>query len=135
MGVMIGAIGTLYGGLFKADAAKYIPNVAIGFVVWNFISGLVNDGCNAFISGQVSIKQVRMPLSVYAYRVVWRDLIIFGHNFLIVIVVALVFAIWPGWIALLAIPAVVLLCLNGFWAGLLLGLLSARFRDVPQIVS
>ena len=46
-----------------------------------------------------------------------------------------VFEIRPGWIALLAVPAVALLCLNGIWAGLLLGLLSARFRDVPQIVA
>ena len=135
MGVTIGAIGTLYGGLFRADAAKYLPYVAISFVVWNFIAGLVNDGCNAFISGQGSIKNVRLPLSVYVYRVIWRDFIIFCHNFLIVVVVALGFAIRPGLIALLAVPAFFLLCLNGFWVGLLFGLLSTRFRDVPQIVS
>ena len=28
-----------------------------------------------------------------------------------------------------------LLCLNGIWAGLLLGIVSARFRDVPPVVS
>jgi ABC-type polysaccharide/polyol phosphate export permease len=135
MGVTIGAIGVVYAGLFKADFAKYLPHVAIGVVVWGLISGLVNDGCSAFIGGQASIKQVRLPLSVYVYRVVWRNLIIFGHNFLIVVVVALIFDIRPGWIALLALPAILLLCLNGVWLGLLLGLLSARFRDVPQIVT
>jgi ABC-2 type transport system permease protein len=52
-----------------------------------------------------------------------------------VVVVTLIFAIRPGWALLLAVPAVVVLCLNGLWVGLLLGLLSARFRDVPQIVA
>ena len=69
---------------------------------------------------------MRLLLSVYVYQVVWRNLLIFGHNLLIVLVVVLVFAIWPGWIALLAVPAIVILCLNGVWVGMLLGLISAR---------
>ena len=135
MGIMIAAIGGVYAGLFNMEIAHYLPSVAIGFVVWGFISGLTLDGCNAFIDGRGSIRHARLPLSIYVYRVVWRNLIIFGHNFLIVVVVALFFEIRPGWISLLAVPAVALLCLNGIWAGLLLGLLSARFRDVPQIVA
>jgi ABC-type polysaccharide/polyol phosphate export permease len=135
MSVMVGSLGILYAGLFKTNVTVYLPYVAIGFVIWGFISGLIIDGCNTFIDGRGSIKQVRLPLSVYAYRVVWRNLIIFGHNFLIVVAVLLIFAIWPGWIALLALPAIAVICLNGVWAALLLGLLSARFRDVPQIVA
>ena len=108
--------------------------VAIGFVVWSFISGQINEGCNAFIDGQGSIKQVRLPMSVYVYRVVWRNLIILSHNFMIVVVVVLLFGIRPGWTAILAVPAIGVLCLNGVWAGLLLGLVSARFRDVPLII-
>lgn len=135
MGVMVGAIGIVYAGLFKADAAQFLPHVAIGFVVWGFISGLVNEGCNAFIEAQASIKQLRLPLSVYVYRVAWRNLIIFGHNFVIILLVVLIFNIRAGWSALLAVPGIALLFMNGLWVGLLLGLLSARFRDVPQIVA
>ena len=69
MSVMIGAFGGLYAGLFRTDVAQYLPHVAVGFVVWGFVSGLTNDGCNAFIESQGSIKQVRLPLSVYVYRV------------------------------------------------------------------
>ena len=134
MGVTIGAIGIVYTGLFKADATKYLPHVATGFVVWGFISGLITDGCNAFIENQASIKQLRLPLSVYVFRVVWRNFIIFGHNFLIILIVALIFEIRPSWIALLALPGIAVLFLNGLLVGFLLGLLSTRFRDVPQIV-
>ena len=59
----------------------------------------------------------------------------FCHNMVIFVIVALAFAIWPGWAGLLAVPGLVLLCLNGMWVGLLLGLISARFRDVPQIMA
>lgn len=135
MGVMIGAIGNVYGNMFKAGASNYLPHVAIGFVVWGFISGLANDGCNAFIEAHASIKQLRLPLSVYVYRVGWRNFIIFGHNFLIILVVAFIYDIKPDWTTLLALPAVATLLIDGLVAGLLLGLLSARFRDIPQIVA
>ena len=125
MGVLVGALGTLYAGLFDIEVAVYLPFVTIGFVVWGLISGLITDGCTAFINAESIIKQVSLPLSVQVYRVVWRTLIIFAHNAVIFVVVAILFSIRPGWAGLLALPAVALFCLNGVWVGLLLGLLSA----------
>ncbi len=40
-----------------------------------------------------------------------------------------------GRAGLLALPGLALICLNGLWLAFLLGLVSARFRDVPQIVA
>ena len=135
MGVLVGALGTLYGTLLKVEIADYVPFLALGFIVWTLISGLVNDGCTAFISAESIIKQTNLPLSVHVYRMVWRNFLIFCHNVAIFVVVAVLFAIWPGWTGLLALPGLVLLCLNGIWVGLLLGIISARFRDVPPIVA
>jgi len=36
---------------------------------------------------------------------------------------------------LLVLPALLVLLLNGFWIALMLGLLSARFRDIPLVVA
>ena len=135
MGTMVGALGVLYAGLFKSEIDAYMPFLALGFVVWGFISGMINDGCVAFVGVDTIIKQVGLPLSVHVYRVVWRNLIIFAHNIIIFFVVAVIFRVWPGWAGLLSLPGLVLLSLNGVWIGLLLGLISARFRDVPQIVA
>ena len=96
---------------------------------------MITDGCSAFISAESIIKQVGLPLSVHVYRLIWRHLVIFCHNAAIFVVVAAVFAIWPDWAGLLALPGLVLLCLNGIWVGLLLGIISARFRDVAPIVA
>lgn len=135
MGVLVAALGMLYSTLFKLDVADYLPYVAVGFIAWSLVSGLIADGCTAFIDAGIIIKQVELPLSIHVYRVVWRNVIVFAHNAVIFFVVAGVFLIWPGWIGLLALPGLALLCLNGVWAGLLLGLVSARFRDVPQITA
>ena len=135
MGVLVAALGALYGTLLKIGTADYVPFLALGFIVWTLISGLITDGCTAFISAESIIKQTNLPLSVHVYRMVWRNFLIFCHNAAIFVVVAALFAIWPGWIGLLALPGLVLLCLNGIWVGLLLGSISARFRDVPPIMA
>lgn len=135
MGILVAALGTLYGALLKVESADYVPFLALGFIVWTLISSLITDGCTAFTSVDSIIKQVELPLSTHVYRMVWRNLLIFCHNILIFVVVAVIFSIWPGWAGLLALPGLALLCLNGLWIGLLFGLLSARFRDVPPIVA
>ena len=135
MGALVGGLGVLYSGLFKMDIADYLPFVAAGLILWGLISGLITEGCAAFIGAEGIIKQVSLPLSVHVYRVVWRNIIVFAHNVIIYVVAAVFFSIHPGWVGLLILPGLALLCLNGVWMGLLLGLVSARFRDVPQIVA
>ena len=135
MGVLVATLGTLYGALLKVDTAVYVPFLAIGFVLWTLISGLITDGCSAFISAQRIITQTSLPLSVHVYRKVWHNLLIFLHNVTVFVVAAIIFSVWPAWTALLALPGLVLLCLNGIWVGLVLGTVAARFRDVPPIVA
>lgn len=134
MGIMVAALGLLYGKIFKIVLSEYLPYLASGFIVWGFISSLILDGAKAFITAEGVIRQLAAPLSIHAYKIIWTNLIIFAHNILIFVVVALWFDINPGWGVLLAIPALLLLILNGLWVAILLGLLSARFRDVPLIV-
>lgn len=135
MGAMIGGMAFLYAGLFHTDVQEYLPALTLGFIIWGLIGTTVTENCRAFIDGESIIKQVRLPLSLHVYRVIWRNLIIFGHNVVIYIIVAVVFGIWPGWTGLFALPGLALICLNGVWVGILLGVLSARFRDVPQIIA
>lgn len=135
MGVMVTALGLLFSTVFNTNLADYLPFLATGLVVWSLIASMVNEGCGAFINAESIIKQIKLPLSVHGYRVACRALIIFAHNLLILAIVALLFPTRPGLIALLAAPGLALLCLNGVWACLLFGLVSARFRDVPLITA
>lgn len=133
--IMIGAMGVLYSKLFHMDTTAYFPFLAIGLVIWQFISTVITEGCNTFVAVQHLIQQAKMPYSTHAYRSVCRNLLVFAHSVVILPVVFL--AVWHpvGWRALLAIPALAVLAINGMWISLLLGMLSARFRDVPPIVS
>ena len=135
MGVLVAALGTLYGVLLRVELADYVPFLALGFIVWTLISGMITEGCTAFIGAEGIIRQVGLPLSIHVYRLLWRNFLILCHNSVVFVIVAAIFGVWPGWIGLLAVPGLALLCLNGIWAGLLLGIICARFRDVPPIVA
>jgi len=135
MGVMVAALGLVYAELFGHTLADYLPQLALGLIVWSFISTPIVDGCNIFIGSEGVIRQLRAPLSVHVFRMMWRNLIILAHNMVIYVVLALVFRIWPGPAALLAVPGLFILCLNAMWTALLLGLVSARFRDIPYMIA
>jgi ABC-2 type transport system permease protein/lipopolysaccharide transport system permease protein len=135
LGVMVFGLGLLYAGIFRQPVGDYLPYVAGGFTVWGLISGMVLDGSRGFIDAEPLIRQLPAPLSLHIYRVVWTNFMVFGHNIWVFIAVALLFGVPVGWATLAVIPGLILLLLNGVWIGLLLGLISARFRDVPQIIA
>jgi ABC-type polysaccharide/polyol phosphate export permease len=128
-------MGPLYGRLFGQDVGSYFPFLAIGFVVWQLIASLMNDAGQVFIATEQYIKQIRMPFTVHVLRMVWRNVIIFAHNFVIGIVVLIWFLPNWTWLPLMALLGLFFIVLNGVWFGILLGLLCARFRDIPPIVS
>jgi len=133
---MVGALGLVYAAIFKVDVAKYVPYLATGLVMWGFLATLANEGCQSFIAGEGIIKQLRLPLSLHVARVLWRNVIILGHNLIIVLVVLLWFGSYPGLSGLLLfILGLSVVLINATWLCLLLGLVCARFRDVPLIVS
>jgi ABC-type polysaccharide/polyol phosphate export permease len=132
---MAGSIGFLYAGIFGQEIHDYLPFLAVGLITWTFISASIIDRSYVFILSEGIIRQVRAPLSVHVYRVVWRNLIVLAHNMVIYVIILAVFGIWPGPAILFAIPGLLLLCISAFATGLLIGLLSARFRDLPPIVA
>lgn len=134
-GVMIGGMGPLFSKLFGQDMNSYLPFLAVGFVVWQLILQIVSDGCLAFIASEGFIKQIKLPLSIYVLKAVWKNLLIFFHNLVVVVVVFLFLPPPLGMHALLFPLGVLAIAVNGVWIGVILGLVCARFRDIPQIVS
>ncbi|GFZ88557.1 sugar ABC transporter permease [Elstera cyanobacteriorum] len=135
MAVMIAALGTIYSQLFGMAIQEYVPFIACGFLIWNFIAGVLNAAGRTFIEMEGIMKQIPLPVSFYALRSVSTEAILFGHNFLVYLAVAALFQIPLGWETLLALPAFALIVLNAVWVVIVLGILCLRFRDVIPIVA
>lgn len=135
MGVMIGSIGIVYGTLFGQSMEDYLPFLAISLVMWTTFSTSVTEGGMAYISSGQFIRQASTPKLIYVLQVMWRNLVILAHNFLIVVILLAAFGV-KSWETLpIFVPALVLYLLNAMWIAMVVGLLSARFRDLPQIIT
>lgn len=133
-GIMVGALGVLYGTLFRLDIVRYIPHLAVSLIVWQWFAAVLNDACISLTSAEGVIRQLRLPYTVHALRCVFRHALSAAHSIPLILLVFLIMGHWPGAEALLVIPGLVLIIANMFAAALFLGMLCARFRDVGPIV-
>jgi len=135
MGIFVIAIGPVYALLFNTELKEFLPYLTVNIVVWGFISSMINDACTAFIQSDGYIRQERLPKIGFLYRILVRNLLILGHNALLIPLVFIAFGKPVDPVALLAIPGLIIVTVNCLLMALFLATICSRFRDFPQIVS
>ncbi len=135
MGLMLLGIGPLYTELFGVSKSEFFPHLALGIIFWQYFAGTINDGCTAFSAAANHIKQGDNPLAVFGWRVWARNLIQFAHHIVLVVPIAIWAGIGPAPANLLFFAGFPIVLANLLAATFTLGIVCARFRDVPPIVS
>jgi ABC-type polysaccharide/polyol phosphate export permease len=133
--VAVLGLGFLWSTLLKIDRSTFIPSITLGLVIWQFIAGSITESSNLFIQKASLIKNIKLPYLIYPVQLLLRQLINLAHNSIVVIVVLIIFPPSISLIQLLALPGLVLVLLNLFWISILIGMLTARFRDLEQIIT
>lgn len=136
LSITMGALGYIWSHIFKTDLKSYLPYFATGYILWNYIAALVNEGANAFITAESLIRQSNVPLQIHTARIVVRNLIILAINCVVLVFIFLVMGIAVS-------PFDILMAFIGVLLGLMLitpavmalAIACARFRDLPQVVS
>ena len=132
--VMVAALTIIFSGAFRVGVSSYVPYLAIGMVLWQFLSGMVLESCTTFLSADM-IGLVPMRRSIHVYRLVSRNLMIACYNAIALVVLLAWFDV-PVTARLLELfPALLLYALNGIWLSVILGMLCVRFRDASPIVA
>ena len=128
------AMGALYSKLFHLQLSEHLPYVTLGLIIWNLINASILEGADVFIANEGLIKQLPAPLSVHIYRLVWRQLILFGHNIVIYVIIAAIYPKPWKWTDLAVIPALGLIVLNCIWVSVVFGILGTRYRDISPLL-
>ena len=135
LGIFIFALAVVYSGLFGQEMGSYLPYVGSGFIIWNLISNLNNEGATCFLANAAAVKNMNVPLTVYCLRIVFRNIIIMLHNMVIFIIMIFLLNIDVNYYTFLFFPAMFFIIINGVSYGLAFGSLSTRFRDIPLIMT
>lgn len=135
MGIMVAAMGLVFSTLFGQDISKTLPHIAVGIICWGLLTGCITEGTQAFIGAENFIRNVPLPVSVHFYRMMARNLIIFGFNMAIYVVLLAWFRFPLGLSFFEVVPGFALFLGNAGWMGLIAGVLSTRYRDIPQVIT
>lgn len=132
LGIMVNLV---YSVLLNVNDPKYLAYLITGLGIWGLVSGLVMESCQTFVSLAGLILERKMAFSAHALRLVARNLLMFAHNFIAIVGVLIYYGVEiTPWTAL-AIPSLLIILINGFWASMLIGLVTTRYRDLAQLVT
>lgn len=128
------SIGLIYGQFFGQDMSQYMPYFVTGFITWGFISTSLTSGSNALIAYHNFIKGSQMPIVFHVLRVVQTQLIVFGHNLIVLVGIWLFFR-WPlTAYSLLSLVGLALTFVFVASTTLFLAVACVRFRDIPPLI-
>jgi ABC-type polysaccharide/polyol phosphate export permease len=133
---MVGVVGmgVIWSALLKADRADFIPSLTIGLIVWQFVSGCIAESAPVFYRQVAQIKDINLPTFFLSLQLILRQLINFGHNCIVFLIVLAVYPKHASFTAFLAIPGLILVVLNLLSVTQILGYLGARYRDLEPLI-
>ncbi len=137
LGTLIGVVGlgVLWTSLFELEPQDYIPSLTIGLVVWQLIAGCLVEAPALLVRKANLIRNIALPTTFFGLESICRQSINFAHNW---IIVAGVLLVYPHSTSLslvaLSILGLLLTLTNLLWICIVLGIVSARFRDLEPLV-
>lgn len=134
-GLFVFAFGLLGSQIMGFDVYEFIPYFATGFILFGWMSSLVTDACKAFEGSSAYLKHAAFPKMIVVFRVVVRNLVMFLHNFVIILVVLvwadlILVSAWLYWLI-----GICVFTLASVFVVAILGALAARFRDIAMMVT
>jgi len=133
--IFASAMSVVWAGLWNQKVSEFLPFLLSGLVPWTMISGVIGESTGVFLGGEGLIKNQQFPYSVLTYGVTARNVLIFFHNIVGYLIIALICGVTLSPATLLLVPGLILVIANCSWISLLVATFCLRFRDFQQIVA
>ncbi len=134
MAAMVFGIGFLFSQIFDIEFKAFLAYIATSFLIWGILQSNLNESCNIMIDSEAHLRAMRLPASILAAQMVWRNTLIFLHNLIAIGAVLLYANVDMSASLILLLPALAILSLIGFFSAIVLGPYALRYRDLGQVV-
>jgi ABC-type polysaccharide/polyol phosphate export permease len=135
LAIISGSFGFLYARILNIDHSTFIPFITCALFGWLYFQNTITESTNTFIASAGMIKNAPQPLFGYVARVILRNLLVAAHTLPVALAVLLFYGKILDVNPISLFLGTILLIFNLVWMATLMGLLGARYRDVPYIVS
>jgi ABC-type polysaccharide/polyol phosphate export permease len=119
----------------KMQDSNYFLHVFPGILIFTFLNAGINNGATSILAGEMYIKKIYLPKSIFALNTVFTDFFNFLFSFVAMILLGVIFGILPFsiyWIYLIPVLVLALIFVTGIT--LILGVLTVFFRDLLHII-
>lgn len=138
MALATAALGMFFGTVFRyqlPDYETYIPLLAVGLILWNFLAGSIHQSCSQTWIFLTSRRHTDIPLAAEISRIIFRQTFVLIINLAVAIGIGLAyFGRLDFRFPALGAGLVLMIC-SVYCASYLSALLCARFRDMPQVIA
>ena len=91
--IFVAGLSLLFGILLKQDLKTFVPYVTLGFVAFNWMTGMIQGGATSIVSNGASIKTTPGPLSASPSATSPTNTIQFLHDSVVIVLVLIVFQV------------------------------------------
>lgn len=130
-------LALIFGALFRTDDPTYVPWVATGVIMWNFVGAALRESATVYFDKRGFLLQTgAFKPAQLVYWVIWRNVQILVHQLPIILITLIFFHVLPNPLQVLwLVPGFALQLLILLPMCLILGLLTARLRDLEPLVA
>ncbi len=133
--IFIVVIGGFYRGVFKSDDQAYLLYLALGYILWLFISDTIVSACTILMQAKPFLMQRRWPVSTFVYRLLYRETLILLHHIVILPILYIWLKKLPSLLdILIALLGFGIILFTAFWVALFFSIITLRYRDIPPII-
>jgi lipopolysaccharide transport system permease protein len=136
MAFLILALAILYSQLFKLDFKNYLLYLSINLAIWTFMRDSILESCQALIEAKPFLLNEKWNVLIFSFRIVYKNFIIFLHNIIIFIFLAIAYLNQFSLVNIItSIAVLIFLFLFLLPVCILCSIINARFRDFYMVMS
>lgn len=128
-------LGYVWATLLNIQTDQFVPLLTIGLVIWQLVSACISESSDVFYKHAKVIRNLKVPLLLFPLQLLFKHVLYFGHNLIVVFAVFLIFQLPMNWAQLLAIPGLLIVLANMLWVITFIGIIASRFRDVQSFIA
>lgn len=134
MAVTVFSIGLLFSQVQKQPFEEFLTFFGCSMLAWTLILAFFTEGSGIVPESEGHLRNVKLPIPMLSAKMVYRNLIIFGHNALVVGLMLALFGVAIKPIAVISLLALLVYIPLGLFIGIALAPICARFRDLAQVI-
>lgn len=132
--IFVMVLGVFYSTILDRELSYYLPYLASGYVIWNFLSGFIQEGMTMFAKGAKIFTSFETPLNTFAISLSLKLTLQLFIDLIPVMAIFLVFGMTPTITWLWFPVGLLLIAIAGYGAAMMLSIFNSLIRDTTQII-